>query len=117
MEIEDTISVISVQNSITPKESDGDSETEIEDEPKALSNDVSYWNLLYILVIPVGSISATSIVALIPRHNTIFYPEYWYEPMILFVSTGCLRFSFLTIAELYVFTKLDGLLSIKVFMA
>ena len=114
--MEDTISVISIQNSSPPKELEKETETGKEEKAKVLSNDVSYWNLLYILAISVGSVLATSIVTLIPRHNTIFYPEFWYEPMILFVFTICLRFSILTIAELYVLTKIEDLLSIKVFL-
>ena len=114
--MDDAISVISVQNSISSKEIEKESVMEKNEEPKVLPNDVGYWNLLYILVISVGSISATSIVTLIPRHNTILYPEFWYEPMILYIATNCLRFSLVTIAELYIFTKIEELISIKVFL-
>ena len=99
--MEDTISVINVPEFLPPKESDDEFRTGCKTETKIILDSVSYWNFLYILAILVGCLLATSVVTLIPRHNTIFYPEYWYEPMVLFILTAGLRFSFATIAVLY----------------
>ena len=71
------ISVINVQ-AISP-----------EDEPRGQEISVvniknaSYWNALYVLLILGISILTTSIFTLIPRHNSMAYPEYWFEMAIV----------------------------------
>ena len=114
--MEDTISVINIPEFFPQKESEDEFKTGSKKETKIVSNSVSYWSFLYILVILVVCLLATSVVTLIPRHNTIFYPEYWYEPMVLFILTAGLRFSLATIAEFYIFTKVEELLSVKTFL-
>ena len=39
----------------------------------------SYWNVLHILGILLGSALAISVLTLIPRHNSILEPIYWFE--------------------------------------
>lgn len=90
-------------------------QSEIEKE-RHVSQDVSYWNIMYVLVILGGCTLATSVVTLLPRHNTIYYPEFWYEPIILFVFTIALRLTIATIVEFYIFTNVPELLSKKVFL-
>ena len=114
MVMDNAISVINVLESLPPKELEDASKIEDQKTTKTVPNHVSYWNFLYIFAILVGCISATSIVTLIPRHNTIFYPEFWYEPMILFLSTLCPRLTVATILELYILTGVEELRSIKV---
>ena len=114
--MEDTISVINVPESSPQKESEDEFKTESKTETKTISSSVSYWNFLYILVMLVGCLLATSVVTLIPRHNSIFYPEYWYEPMVFCILTVGLRFALATIAELYIFTNVEELLFINTFL-
>ena len=114
--MDDAISVISVQDSLPSKRLEENLKECKEKRIEVDSNKVSYWNFLYVWLISVGCLSAASHVTLIPRHNTIFYPEFWYESIVLFVSTVCLRLTIATIAELYVFTKVKELISINVFL-
>ena len=97
----DKISVVSAPTSLHPNELDEESELGEEKTSQPATNTVNYWNLLYIFVIVIGCAIVTCIVTLIPRHNTIFYPEYWYEPMIVFTFTIGLRLTFATILELW----------------
>ena len=108
--MDDVISVISVQDSLPPKRLEENSKEYKEKRNEINSSKVSYWNFLHGFLILAGCLSAASLVTLIPRHNTIFYPEFWYEPIVLFVSTVCLRLTIATLAELYVFTKVKELL-------
>ena len=112
----DTLSVISVTDSLPPNKQEDNPQFEKDENTKDISDGVSYWNILYFLVIVAGGFAAVCIVTLIPRHNTIFYPEFWYEPMILFTVTICLRLTFATILELYIFTNVSELLSRKIFL-
>ena len=114
--MDDAISVISAQDSLPPKRLEENSKEWKEKRNEIDSNKVSYWNFLYGLMILVGCLLAALIVTLIPRHNTIFYPEFCYEPVLLFVSTVCLRLTLATLAELYVFCKEQELISMKVFL-
>ena len=43
----------------------------------------SYWNLFHLMTILATSAFFLSPQLLIPRHHPIFYPEYWYEGIML----------------------------------
>ena len=43
------------------------------------TENVSYWNGLNILSVVVTSVLMPCLSILVPRHNTILYPSYWYE--------------------------------------
>ena len=45
---------------------------------------VSYWNCLYIFAILIYSVLISSSWLLAPMHDTIKYPQYWYEVMCLY---------------------------------
>ena len=72
----------------------------------------SYWNIFHILTTIATSTFILSLQLLIPRHNSIYYPEYWYETNILglvVALTATIKFS----AECAVYTKENSLLSIS----
>ena len=46
---------------------------------------ISYWNGLYLIVVLAISILMTSILTLIPRQNSVFYPIYWYEIALMYI--------------------------------
>ena len=50
-----------------------------------LEKDASYWNGLYAPLILGVCILTTSILTLIPRHNSIAYQEYWFEMAIILI--------------------------------
>ena len=54
-------------------------------EMNRIKSDVSYWNALYFVVVLASSILITSILTLIPRHNSVLYPIYWYEVAIMYI--------------------------------
>ena len=75
-------------------------------------DNASYWNILHILTTIATSTFILSLQLLIPRHNSIYYPEYWYETNILglvVALTATIKFS----AECAVYTKENSLLSIS----
>ena len=71
------ISVINVR-AISPDDEPRGQEISVVNIKKA-----SYWNALYVLLILGISILTTSIFTLIPRHNSMAYPEYWFEMAIM----------------------------------
>lgn len=113
--VDDTISEISIPRWVFDEVFEEPSEIFVRVAGNA-SKDPSYWNIMYIFVILVGCTIETSIVTMIPRHNTILYPEFWYEPMILVVLTVFLRLAVATIMELFIFSNVQELLTPKVFL-
>ena len=69
------------------------------------SRNASYWHCLYSFLILAGCIINTFIFTSIPRHNSILYPEYWYESLFCIIFSHSLRDSCVHIVELYIFTK------------
>ena len=53
-------------------------------------NSISYWKLLFLMLIPTISIFSTFPVILLPQHNGILFPEYWYELIITTNLTFCI---------------------------
>ena len=51
---------------------------------------ISRWKLLLLMVIPTISICSTLPVILLPQHNGILFPEYWYELIISTNLTFCI---------------------------
>ena len=76
------------------------------------SDNISYWNSLYGIIILIACILYTSFLTLIPRHNSILYPDYWYETIFLFGAVS-IRNSALLIIELYIFTNAKTLVSVS----
>ena len=81
--------------------------------PQISDVNCSYWNCLHSLSILFACILYTSVLTLFPRHNTILYPNYWYELLMLFVGIS-VRNSALTVTELYIFTNEKAFLSFDV---
>ena len=91
----------------------------IEKEPnqrikQSIPRNVSYWNLLKIMIILCYSAAFLSLQLLIPRKNTIYYPDYWYENIVFIgpYSTAMIR----TMLELFVFTREKSLKKISALM-
>ena len=73
--------------------------------------DASFWNCLYIFpILAVCSLNA-AILFLIPKANLILNPEFWYETMVYLVIGVSARQAASHILELYIFTKVKGLLN------
>ena len=110
----ETTEVIEIhENSHEENESKDGVEHEANSCPPQESNQVSYWNGLYVLVIVATCVLQTSCYTLIPRHNSIVYPSYWYE-IIIAVSFGMhVQGTISTIMKCYIFFKLKSLISIN----
>ena len=67
--------------------------------------------LLFCLAILGACILNTAILTLIPRSNSILYPEYWYEGLVAFIIGVGIRASFNHILELFIFTKISSLVT------
>ena len=84
-------------------------------ESKELQKDGSYLSIIHIAAV----LSATTVVLspqlLIPRHNSIFYPNYWYEIMILLVAPAFML-SVRSVIECVIFTQEKKLIRFGVFL-
>ena len=72
----------------------------------------SYWNGFYGVLLLVTCIAFTSIVTLIPRQNSILYPEYWYQAVVLY-QASLFRVTALIMFQLFLFTEAKILLSMN----
>ena len=102
------ISVINVRE--VPEQDEGE-ETE---RMATLAQDASYWNGLYIPFILGVCILTTSILTLIPRHNSIAYPEYWFEMAIIFVVFFSTNSTLSYVMEVFIYMDLESHASVKV---
>ena len=78
-----------------------------------IKSDISYWNALYFVVVLASSILITSILTLIPRHNSVLYPIYWYEVAIMYILVVAANTTFTHILELYIYLNVTELACIK----
>ena len=82
---------------------------------KTIENDASYWNLLHIGTIICISVIQLTIIMLIPRHNSIIYPFYWFEiPIATLFSSIIVAFNIM--ASIYLFTNQKALLKFAIFL-
>ena len=89
-------------------------QTSVGRDKKVKSTQPSYWNLLHL-----ATIEGTSILFLlpslwIPRHNSIYYPDFWYEIIILIAPTASFTGTAMSMLECVIFTKQKSLLKISV---
>ena len=82
-------------------QSEGDSEQKV---TRKQTNKASYWNLLHAITILGASTIALSPQLLIPRHNSIYFPESRHEIMIL-ATAVCCPFTLQTMNDWVIFTK------------
>ena len=90
-------------------------DTIVENEVANENGTTSYWNGLHIFSILFASIVILSVWTLIPRENTILYPDHWYEIIIVYVVGIQLRITANLIMEIVIFLKVKSFLSIRIF--
>ena len=113
----ETTDVIEIQdNSQDENESKDVVEHEANPCPPQESNKFSYWNCLYALGIVATCVIQTSWNTLIPRHNSIVYPGYWYETIIAISFGVHVQGTVSTIMRCYIFFNLKSLISIKLML-
>ena len=75
------------------------------DDEDQLENDWSYWDLLYAMAALAICLAFTIPITLIPQHNAIESPEYWYELMMPTTVCVLLYWSVLAVMRFMVFFK------------
>ena len=111
--MENSVAIINVRERQTSKE------TEVNTEEESNGNkhvnigreDASYLNSFYTLVAFVPFFVVASAGFLIPRKNSMIYPEYWYEGIPLFLFGSSTDIVAYQILSLYNFTKAKFLLT------
>ena len=82
---------------------------------KTIEKEASYWNFLHIATIVYISVIQLAIIMLIPRHNSIIYPFYWFEiPIVQFYVSMVVTVNIMT--SIYLFTNHKELLKITSFL-
>ena len=105
----DQISVIEVTE-VT--ESD---ETKDEQNTRANIPNSFNWKVFHIFTILGASVLSLSPQLIIPRHNTIFYPSFWYEGIALW-GFPMLIVTMRTMLEIFIFTKEKKFVSVIIFV-
>ena len=97
-----TISIISVESQTN--EDRIIEKNEVKAEPAVTENGVSVWNLLHVVTIVCTTALLLSPQMLIPRHNSIIYPTYWFKFPIL-VSFYMMISTTQLVGSIYFFTN------------
>ena len=87
--MENSIAIIEVRERPSPEKIN----QQLEDNQRNLetSEDASRWKSLYTILILAACIANIAVMTSFPRKNSIFFPEYWYETIILVVVAVCFR--------------------------
>lgn len=104
-----TFSVVSVNEASLKLESMENAKT------RATSSSVknaSYWNVLHNIGILLGCVFWVSPLTLIPRHNTILYPTYWFESILVLGVMATLNTA-LVILDIYAFLNCKIIISMR----
>ena len=78
--------------------------------------DGSYWNILKLLVSVILSIIASAPFTLIPQHDAIKYPQYWYETHIAIYFGFGLSRTIYDMMECKHLFQINSFLSLKSFL-
>ena len=108
----DKISIIDIQNDATKIQTD---ENVVEKGKKAESQHNIKWNAIHILSILAINSLLLSPQMLIPRHNSICYPEYRFE-LIIICAGVCLSVCLESMLQCVGFTKEVSILKLSVFL-
>ena len=73
----------------------------------------SYYNALYLVVVVLAVNMSSSLIMLIPQKNSIEFPKYWYEMMIIFPFTYWLWFLASNLYEFSIILKCPEIISFK----
>ena len=82
---------------------------------------VSYWNGLHIFTFLVICIAYNCLLLIIPQHDVIKEPKYWYELMFIYTSAIPMYGVLGTLQECYIYFGIDSMLtastSVRLFLA
>ena len=106
------ISVIDISATTSSNEIEDENDTNVNRQEE---DNTVYWRVLHIFTILGACSLSLSIEMLIPRHNTIFYPSYWYE-LVFVISIPILIAVMRRMAEIYTFTKARETISINILL-
>ena len=85
--------------------------------PMLISNGkTSGWVVMYVFGMVILCILLSSPLILIPQHNVLRFPEYWYEPFVTINMSYSLAISLKTMLDCKIILKLDSFMSLKFFI-
>ena len=79
------------------------------------SRSISFWNMLHVFWILVVCAFSISVLLLIPRHNSIMLPEYWFEANFP-AAMGMLLFTLRIVLDFFILTENQEVISISYFL-
>ena len=96
----------------TPKTNTSEQEkNKSEEKDEYGTSNVSIWNFMYCPLILVSCICFVSTVILVPQHDGVLYPDYWYELMININLTYCLGWTVTFIHDVKVILNMSSMVS------
>ena len=101
---------------ITVQEIEGNEQESAEKENKDETIRPSCWNMLHLITIIGASSLTLSTQLLIPRHNSIYYPNYWFEVPLLISFVASFGLTMRYILECVTFTKERSIVTLSVGM-
>ena len=74
------------------------------------------WNITYVLIILILSTMFSYPMLLFPLHNSILFPQYWYEPIVIGTFAVILTLSLDTLIIIKYCLRADSMISLQVFI-
>lgn len=93
----------------------GERENDSNDDIKNETNEVDYKNIFYVIIVILCCILFSVPTILIPQHDTIKYPNYWYEGMINFHLTYPIHWICIVYMSNEILLQVQCLTSVKSF--
>ena len=82
----------------------------------AITESYILWSILHLILILVWCVVFSSPILLIPQHNAIKNPEYWYESMLVGALSCFLSITLETIVFSWGYLEIASMCSIRVFL-
>ena len=87
-----------------------------QDDTDIITESYILWSILHLIAILVCCVVFSSPILLIPQHNAIKNPEYWYESMLVGALSCFLSITLETIVFLWGYLEIASMCSIRVFL-
>ena len=122
MEVENGRKISTNASSVTPstdtviivKEKGDDGIENQADDNNRTSEEVNYVNGLHIFSVLGICVLLSSPVVIIPQHDAIQFPEYWYELLMTFALTYPIQWTLIAMLDNHFLLKIKDLRSLKV---
>ena len=108
---EQSPNVIQIRNGVTGRHITKNKSLDCNNEDKAI-----YWRLIYFILIPILCVLVSSSITLLPQHNVVEFPQYFYEFMLILNTLYMVPQMISNMMECKILIKDKSILSFRFFL-